>query len=69
MTKSEVVRAIAKREASRGKKVCYCKVKSWSNRQLKKARWKRSLSRAVKRETVYGGYVNFTDELEIWHIT
>ena len=34
-------------------------VKSWTTKQLKKARWKRSLERAKKRGPVYGGYVVF----------
>jgi hypothetical protein len=33
------------------------RVRHWSKRQLKKARNKRSLSRAKKRGYVYGGYV------------
>ena len=38
------------------------KAKSWTHRQLKKARWKRSLERAKKRGPVYGGYVTIDDE-------
>ena len=41
------------------------KPKSWPNRQLKKARWKRSLERAKKRGPIYGGYITFTDELSL----
>lgn len=38
--------------------------RGWSERQLKKARWKKSLERAKRRgDLVYGGFVVFTDEL------
>ena len=38
------------------------KAKHWSQKQLKKARWKKSLQRAKKRGLVYGGFIKITDE-------
>lgn len=41
------------------------KVRYWSLRQLKKARWKRSLARAIRRgELVYGGFADVGEILD-----
>lgn len=50
----------------RGRKVCNMKIKTWSQRKLKKARWKRSLQRAMKRGYIYHGFIKFTDEITSW---
>lgn len=38
------------------------RTKCWTARQLKKARWKRSLERAKKRGPIYGGYIEMDSE-------
>jgi hypothetical protein len=45
------------------------KARRWSQRQLKKARWKRSLQRAKKRGPVYGGFIRITDDFKITECT
>lgn len=45
------------------------KVKCWSSKQLKKARWKRSLARARKRSRIYGGFFCISDERELRPLT
>ena len=38
----------------------------WDSRKEKKARFKRKIARLKKRgNIIFGGYVNFTDELDI----
>lgn len=39
------------------------KYKKWTKKQLKKARWKRSLERAKKHSYVFGGFIEITGEI------
>ena len=42
------------------------KVKKWDKRKVKKARFKKSISRAKKRgELIFGGFIKITDCLDI----
>lgn len=66
LTKRDFVNYKVRKEVQKGKKVYRMTIRTWSHRQLKKARWKRSLERAIKRETVHRGLVKFTDEIMSW---
>lgn len=46
------------------------KVRQWDRRKEKKARFKRSLKRAIRRgEYIYGGWIKIdTDQIEEWII-
>lgn len=38
----------------------------YTNRRLKKARWRKSLKRAIRRgELIYGGFIELTEEM-LW---
>ena len=41
----------------------------YSNKKLKKARFKRKVARALKRgEPLYGGFITFTDDIKGWDL-